>query len=123
MAKKEKKQEINRDYEFFKIQVYSDKTHTLLAIGVSIAFVLFSLVSIFYGLYFEGFFGAKPAMMETGYWGIVIIIIAVIIVFGDIVRVYTDTATRISDMIEAVNEGKALPTLDELPKWKKDETE
>jgi hypothetical protein len=111
---------VNRDTQFFKIQVYADRIHTFVTIQASLAFVLFSLLSIFYGLYYQGFFEVKPSMMLTGYVGIAIIIVVVLITVVSIVNNYIKNIQKISDMIETVNKGKSLPTLAELPKWKKD---
>jgi hypothetical protein len=110
---------INRETEFFKIQVFTDRIHTFVAIQASLAFVLFSFASVFYGLYYDGFFNFKPSEMLTGYYGAAAIIVLVIITVWYIVRGYVKNSVKISDMIEAVNEGTRLPSLIDLPKWKK----
>lgn len=113
------KPKINRDYELFKVQVYADRTHTILTIWASLAFVLFSLVSIFYGLFYEGVFGFNLSKALTGWGGIIIIVALVIVTIWIMARRFNENSARVSDMIEFVNEGNALPTLDKLHKWKR----
>lgn len=90
---------VNRDAQFFKIQVYSDRIHTFTTIYASIAFVAFSFLSLFYGLYYEGFFEVKPSIMLTGYVGSVVIIGIVLIVFEVMLNFYVNNTKKISDMI------------------------
>ena len=111
---------VNRDYQFFKIQIYADKVHTFTTIYASLAFVAFSLISIFSALYYQGFFEVKQSMMLTGYIGIAVIVVIVVFAVGNMTKTYLKDVQKISDMIEAVNNGDPLPTLVELPKWEKD---
>ena len=110
---------INKDTEFFKVQVHSDRIHTYLTIKASLAFVAFSLISIFSALYYQGFFEVKQSMMLVGYIGIAVVVVIVVFAVGIMVRSYLKDFQKISDMIEAVNNGESLPTLAELPNWKK----
>jgi hypothetical protein len=112
---------INRDAEFFKIQVYADRTHAILTIWSSLAFVIFGLLSVFYALFYEGVFSLKITEILTGWEGIVIIIALVFVTIGIMAKDYSKNSRRISNMIEAVNEGHRLPALIDLPKWKKTE--
>jgi hypothetical protein len=110
---------VNRDAEFLKIQVYADKMHTLLTVQASLAFAVFSLLAIFYTLFYEGVFQFKVNMMLTGWEGIFVILALVLASLSLMVRDYKLNSTKISDMIDAVNNGHILPSLVDLPKWKK----
>ena len=105
----------NRDLQLLKIQIYSDRSHTQLTIGASLALVIFSLISIFYALYYESLMTSNVPFAIAADFGIVVIVILAILAARLFVRKYQKDFQSISDMIEAVKKGEELLSLDELP--------
>ena len=68
---KERVQQVeNRNLQLLKIQIYSDQCHTQLTIGASIALVIFSLISIFYALFYESMITLNIPFVLAGWTGI-----------------------------------------------------
>jgi hypothetical protein len=111
--------EVNKEHERFKIQIYADRTHTIITIGASLAFAFLSLISIFYILFYEGVFGLDMSKAVTGWEGIFAIFGLVMVTIAIFVRQYNKNSAKISDMIEFIEEDKdnALPPLCELNNW------
>lgn len=109
----------NRNVDLIKIQIYADKCHTVFASRLSFLFVVFSLVGVFYGLFYQGLFTSNFQMMFVGLVAIVTIIIAVIIYVDRERRKYSENWKAISNMIEKVKKGESLSVLDELDEKRK----
>ena len=117
---KERVQQVeNRDLQLLKIQIYSDRSHAQLTIGASIALVIFSLISIFYALYYESLMTMNIPFAIVGDFGIVVIAISAILTARHFARRYQKDYQTISDMIEAVKGGQLDEPLCELDKWRK----
>jgi hypothetical protein len=115
--------ESNRDIDLVKIQIHADRCHAVLTSALSFIFVFFSLVVIFYGVLYQNvnFTSVTAFLTAFNIWYVgTFTIIGVTLIFLFVVRKnYLKNIRAISDMMEAVKEGKDLPPLDELGEWKK----
>ncbi|MCW4024942.1 MAG: hypothetical protein NWF01_07910 [Candidatus Bathyarchaeota archaeon] len=111
---------IDKNAEFLKIQICSNRAHTILTIQTSITFVAFGLVSVFYSIFFQGYFSFEITKTLYGLFGICIIILFAIGSVVKIIRTYLQNMAKISDLVEDVNNGKPLSPLKELIKFKND---
>jgi hypothetical protein len=114
------KQPFDREYDLNKTQIYADRTHTALTIWASFAFVILSLLAVFYTLLYEGIFNFEFSKMLTGWEGIFLIAILSFIAIVLMGSYHKNTLIQISQMLETVNEGDFLPVLEKLPKWNTD---
>jgi hypothetical protein len=111
----------NRDVDLVKVQIYADSCHAFLTSRLSFLFVVFSLVGVFYGLYYQGLFESNILKQLTGL--LLVGLILVLFVFQSIreKQRYDKDWKRIAGILEAVNKGKGLPPLDKLNEWKENE--
>jgi len=106
---------ISKDAELAKIQIYAEQRHTVVSVMASAIFaVLISFAVVFYTLYFQKnitptVFGVSLTVLYSASFAYVVKIVAD----------YKEDLKRMSDMMEAIKEGKELPRLDELSKWER----
>jgi len=112
----------DKEIELLKIQIHADRCHAVLTSALSFIFVFFSLVVIFYGVLYQNlnFTSITAFLTAFNIWYIgTFTITGVTIIFLFVVRnSYLKNIKAISEMIEAVKEGRELPKLEELSKWK-----
>jgi hypothetical protein len=109
----------DKDFELVKVQIYSDRVHAFLSGGLTFAFVIFGLVAIFYGIFFQGFFENKYSLLYVGYLGIYVIIGLALAAVVYIVNQYNVRMRLVSKMLEDINQGKSLPPLNDLKEYGK----
>ena len=100
--------------ESLKVQIYAGKCRTRLTLVVSLVFgFLFPFSVAFFVLLHEGFLTLQEFSILFGFlYG------ACLLFLFHVARDYRNEFKKISDMIEMVNEGKELPSLEVLTKLK-----
>ena len=101
-----------------KIQIYTDRCHALFTSALSFGIAFFSLVAVFYAVFYQGATSQNLSLIATGYIGIMAITGLSVIIFYVLRQRYEGITQKISDLIKTVGEGKKLPDLDQLDKWK-----
>jgi hypothetical protein len=103
-----------------KIQIYSDRCHAVLSARLSLVFVIFGLLVIFYPFYIQatlegnpfsttGIIGLSGTLLVTGVAGFYL---------REFTRKYNNDIKRISDMIESLKKSGDFPSLAEMDKKK-----
>jgi hypothetical protein len=107
----------NKEIDLVKIQIYADRCHTSLILGFSLGFVFLGLWGIYATMYYQGWSSFKISDVYVGWIGMMAMLMVAIIVVG-ISRIrYDRWYSRISKIINDVQNGKHLPELDKLDKW------
>ena len=73
---------------------------------------------MFYAVYYQGITSLNLLLIDTGLIGIMAITGVSVYIFYVLRQRYDRATRKISDMIKTVGEGKKLPDLDQLDKWK-----
>lgn len=115
--KGETKQVASTDTDLMKIQIYADRCHTFLTIGLSFAFVVFSLFAVFATLYYQSLMAFNFYFVNVYNLGMTVVSILFVITCWVFMGRHRRDFRRISRMINAVQKGEHLPDLDKLEKW------
>jgi hypothetical protein len=86
----------NRDVDLVKVKIFADKCHTFFTSRLSVILVVFSLVGVFYGLYFQGIFTSNIPEMLSGLMLIGVTVIVVICFANRERQVYSKDFTKVS---------------------------
>jgi len=113
----------DREIDFLKIQIQADKRHTQFTSSASFVFAIFGLVAVFITLYYQGLVTSNFIFLLAGLVGIGGIYGVTFVSLYLNRKSYSKDLKTISDMIEAVDKGKRLPSLEKLDEWKKEEGE
>jgi len=106
----DKTKDVDKNLELVKIQVFSERTHARLAYTVSTTYAIFiGFFVVFFTLFYQ-----KVLAFETFGFSIIPLLAGTIYEVYRVRRGYKRELKKISDMIEAVKEGKELPRLEEL---------
>jgi len=100
----------DKSLELLKIQIFSERAHARLPTQVSNTYAIFiGFVAFFYTLFYES---VIPLVGFT--IGLAIFLAGTIYETYHLRRVFRRDVKKISDMIEAVKEGRELPKLEDL---------
>jgi uncharacterized membrane protein len=108
--------------ELLKIQIQTDKFHTLLTSTLSFILAFFSTIAVFIGLYYEGLIMPNFNIFLAGLTGTIVILALTFAFLVDVRKSYSKDLEKVSKMIEAVKKGEQLPPLDKLNKWESKES-
>jgi len=93
-----------------KIQVFSERTHSRLTTQLTNSYAAFiGFVAFFYTLFYENVLPFSGFII-----GLTVFLAGTVYETYHVRRVFQRDVKRISDMIEAVKEGKELPRLEDL---------
>ena len=112
----------NTEIDLLKIQIQTDKFHTLFTSSLSLIFAFFGIIAVFLGLYYQGLVSGNFVTFLAGAIGTAGILG---LTFGFLYltrRDYSKNLKTVSAMIEAVKKGEQLQPLDKLNKWKSKES-
>jgi len=112
----------DKEIDLMKIQVYANRCHTFLTVGLSFAFVVFGLFAVFATLYYQSLMAFNFYFVNVYNVGMAVISSLFVITFWIFLRKYRRDFRRISRMINTVQKGRHLPDLDKLDEWKEDQT-
>jgi hypothetical protein len=100
----------NVDLELLKIQIFSERAHAKLSTQVTNTYAVFlGFIAFFYTLFYEN---VIPLLGFT--IGLTIFFAGTVYETYHVRQVFKKDIKKISDMMEAVKEGKELPKLEEL---------
>jgi uncharacterized membrane protein len=107
----------DKEIDLMKIQLYADRVHTFVTIGFSLAFVIYGIIGVFLGLYYQSWSTYNIRGLYVGWIGVIIFSAVALIVILIAAMSYRRQNSKISKMLEAVEKGKRLPRFDELHKF------
>ncbi len=100
------------DVELVKIHVFSERAHTRYTTIVTTSYAIFvGFVVVFYTLFFE-----KVYTLDIFILGVTVLTGGTAYEIYRVHQAYRKALKKISDLIEAVKQGKVLPKLEELVK-------
>jgi hypothetical protein len=112
----------DKEIDLVKIQTYADRCHTILTIGLSFAFVVFSLFAVFATLYYQSLMAFNFYFVNVYNVGMTVVSSLFVITYWIFFRKYRKDFRRISRMLNAVQKGEHLPDLDKLEEWETSRT-
>jgi hypothetical protein len=116
MSEDERQGVENKEIDLMKIQICADRCHTVLVLGFSLGSVLFAFWGIYATVFFQGWSSFKISDIYVGWIGMTVMPILAVIVFWISRTRYDREFSRISKMMNDVQEGKHLSDLDKLYK-------
>jgi hypothetical protein len=113
-AMSEGKDRNSTEIELLKIEIYSERSHSVLTTKLSYSVTsVVGILVLLYTLYYS------QKISDIAFFLSVVILMGLLLFYSrKITKAYEEDFTKISKMIENVNNGKSLPELEKLKKWK-----